>query len=570
MEESRDGANGFKTIHTLAEIVDNGFDAGGSTVRIAAIQRPDDYTVIYYDKGTGVADLMSLYSCSKQVIKKNNGKRGLKNYGHRGSTGSMRDRQEIVYISRPATSSGAAARCSTLKVSFATMFEAIDRAKTSAGRDLNSVDARQFFQSTEGSGWTEETREIVQSLIVAADYEPVRADLSAMLENTEPQYFLMIVRYLRQPHNLEEEIRDAIRSFRLSYHKALEAGRRIEFYAKPNPPVLLSLENAVDPLGSNPRMGGEIEIRLPVSAFDVATGIIKDDRTGILLRFTIGDDDYETQYWLTDTTWSKFDRRTASGATSDEPEAWAAMKPVATMKYAFSVVSKDDEEYHKKTLGTLLDKVGLLRGVYLVYIDHCLGMPLYNLKWESRNNAGGVRFEMVCDNQIGAEHFWRIQNQKHSSDFDQLHPMMQAFLNLVLGRTIIDKYSHYKACHGDTKNSSPGVIEWDLDEFCELLENPKSDRPAPTPVSPTIIAHIADPRPNISTETIVPQHKRITSKSQNDVLQQLAELNAALTGLKFSSVPQNTHAHPDMTKHYKEAASLLTFVQSLTKNPHSK
>jgi ribosomal protein L29 len=74
----------------------------------------------------------------------------------------------------------------------------------------------------------------------------------------------------------------------------------------------------------------------------------------------------------------------------------------------------------------------------------------------------------------------------------------------------------------------------------------------------------------ISTETIVPQHKRITSKSQHDVLQQLAELKAALTDLKFASIPQNTQAHPDMTKHYKEAASLLAFVQSLVKNPRTK
>jgi ribosomal protein L29 len=84
-----------------------------------------------------------------------------------------------------------------------------------------------------------------------------------------------------------------------------------------------------------------------------------------------------------------------------------------------------------------------------------------------------------------------------------------------------------------------------------------------TPATTTaVIAHVSP----ISTETIVPQHKRITSKSQHDVLQQLAELKAALTELKFSSVPQNTTAHPDMTKHYKEAASLLAFVQSLVKN----
>jgi ribosomal protein L29 len=81
-----------------------------------------------------------------------------------------------------------------------------------------------------------------------------------------------------------------------------------------------------------------------------------------------------------------------------------------------------------------------------------------------------------------------------------------------------------------------------------------------------VITHVSP----ISTETIVPQHKRITSKSQHDVLQQLAELKAALTELKFSSVPQNTMAHPDMTKHYKEAASLLAFIQGLVKKPNTK
>ena len=539
---------------------------------------------MFYDMGHGVQDLMDVFGGGKKIIKKTNGQRGLKNRGGRGAAGAMRDRKSIIYVSKPAD----APRSSTLTVDFEGLYAALDAAKMSESRDINIVKAHDFFHNTIGTGLTDEVCEVIQSLIVNADSEPVRADLTSVLDNSNPHYFLMLVRYKSQPPDLENSMREAIHSYSLFYHKALKAGRSIEFYTKSAPPVILTAANTVDPLGSTkPRLYGLIEFRLPPTAFDAA-GIIVNTASATA-HFTVENDDTAAHYWLLpNTNWISGDKRTIAGGLIAAPPGWDSMISVSTMTYEFSVVSKEEEEEQKKSLGTLMSKAEHLRGVYLVYVDRCLGMPIYSPRWEARRNAGGVRCEITCKEQVGAEHFWRIQNQKHSSDFEQLHPMMKAVLNLLVGRTVIDKFSNCTVCRGEKKGENPGVTSWDFDKVCDMIENPvkKAYIPPPIPVHIPIPPPLTEPMPetpppvpesipepppvpeppkkvSINPMTVVSAYKRNITKSQADVVAALTDLKTLITDFSPALSVANTDATAEMTVHHKSIMAVGELIKKL-------
>jgi hypothetical protein len=389
-------------------------------------------------------------------------------------------------------------------------------------------------------------------------------------------------------------MREAIHSYRLFYHRALEAGRSLEFYTKSAPPLILTAANSVEPLGlTKPRLYGSIEFRLPPSAFDAAGIIISTAEATI--HFTVENDAVAAHYWLLPSTkWTSGDRRTITGALIAAPPEWDFMTSVSTMTYAFSVVSKEEEEEQKRSLGALMSKAEQLRGVYLVYIDRCLGMPVYSPRWEARRNAGGVRCEITCTEQVGAEHFWRIQNQKHSSDFEQMHPMMQAVLHLLVGRTIIDKFSNCNTCRGAKKGESPGVTTWDFDKFCEMIENPAKKAyippPIPAPVSlplplplltpPSLPEPIPEQIPEPIPEPIpvppppvqkqiplpmaaVSSYKRTIPKSHADVVSALADLKSLMTSFSPDMSSTNTATTSEMTAHHKSIMAIGELIKKL-------
>ena len=572
MEEERDGASGYQISHILSEIVDNSYDAESPTIHIATIQGNDGYYTVFYDKGHGAKDLMDVFGAGAKIIKKANGKRGLKNRGGRGAAGAMTDRKSIIYVSKPVGAVG----CSTLTVDFEGLYAAIDAMKMSEDRDMNNINTAAFFRNTIGAGLTDKIRTLVQNVILNTGSEQIRADMSGVLDNSTPHYFMMIARYTSQPPALESAMRDAINSYRLFYHRALEAGRSLEFYTES--PLILTGANAVDPLGSTkPRLYGSIEFRLPPTAFDAAGMIV--NTAAATIHFTVENDAVAANYWLLpNTKWTSGDRRTIEGALIAAPPEWELMIPVTRMTYAFSVVSKEEEEEQKQSLGSLMSKTEQLRGVYLVYIDRCLGMPVYSPRWEGRRNAGGVRCEITCGGQVGAEHFWRIQNKKHSSEFEQLHPMMQAFLHLLVGRTIIDKFSN-----SGKKGENSGVSEWDFDKFCDMIENPAKRAyippPIPAPISLPLPLPLPlplslplpepEPQPSMPKKQVplpmsaVSSYKRTIPKSQADVVSALAELKTLMANFSPNILIKNTDTTTAMTLHHKSIMAVSELIKKL-------
>jgi hypothetical protein len=137
------------------------------------------------------------------------------------------------------------------------------------------------------------------------------------------------------------------------------------------------------------------------------------------------------------------------------------------MTWRAAVITGEEEEQQK------IDKVEKARGVSVTFVDRTLGNPIHNDKWGARRDMGGIRFELTCLSQVGAELFLHIQSQKNTMSFDILHPAMKAFLNLVVGRTIIKKWSNDS---DNGRKRTEGVSEWNIDEFCRMLENPKAKR----------------------------------------------------------------------------------------------
>jgi len=600
MEEERDGANSFLTQHLHSEFIDNSYDADSQTVSIASVQHPDgSYTMIIYDEGSGVTDLMDLYSCGKHTTKKPDGKRGLKNRGHRGSVGALTGRDSLFYVSRPT----GAARPSTLKVDMKGLYSANDRAKKGLTRDIGSVDASEFFVNNKGGGLTDEGREAIQALhdhsteaLHDHSTEPqLKTFLDLVLTNKKSQYFLMAVNYRQIPANHERDIHDAIQSYCHSYALALEAGRQINFFASdPSQSIILSAKDAVPHLGNNKasHIGGKLMFWLPASSFD-SDGQITDNQTGAVLQFTIG----QRSLWLyANTKWVTMDCRISEGAMREPPEGMDKMRQASPpMIWRLAVISDEEEAAQKKALGAHLKKGDQLRGISLVFVDRSLGWTVYNPKWEHPRNVGGLRCEIICGDHVGAENFLRIQTQKHSMSFGVQHPMLQAFQNLLIGRTIISKYSHCNTLRGKA------IELWNGDELCRLLENPKLARSVDTkstvanPIANAVANAVvnlvtnglanagtnlvanagtkagtnagtnpfANPVANAEvTVTKVTAHQRITSKSEKDVLSELLKIKA----LNFSQLQSGASAITDssMTDLYKATQLIQTYYTKRT------
>jgi len=581
MEEERDGANGFVYLDGVSELVDNAFDEGSETFRIASIQTPSEYVTLYLDEGKGLYDLMSLYSCGKKVVKKSEGKRGLKNRGHRGTTGSLRGRSHIRYVSRPEGKTDP----STLTVDFKGLYGALDTAKKSDQRNLNVVEPHDFFKNSPGEGLTTKMRAFLQECLEHSTHDVIKTFLEGVLANTIPHYFLMAVCYPTMPEAHEEVIQDALEHFRRTYAIALESGKEIIFHpispieTIPNAVYHLKKENALPFLGKDSAsIGGDLCFYIPKSSFDEENNIT-DCHTGVVASFTVG----EQTMWLHNT-------RIKTSAKKVPPSHMKDMNLVASMKWRLAVLSHGDEMKQKK------DKVEKERGVSLVYVDRALGDPIFG-DWGARRNAGGVRCEVICSSQAGAEIFWSINTQKNKIKFTGLHPAMKAFLNLVV-KNIIDKWSFTGILKGNS------ITSWDVDEVCSIMENPSAKRttnlPAPldsptaspspspsaspspspsaspstppspslSPSQPTIAALLANnalstnqaafqnANPTIS---MVGAHMRITSKSERDVLMELAEILAFdLDQLIQSS---STKANSDMTNIYKSICQLKVHLQ---------
>ena len=566
MEEERDGANGFVLQDCLSELIDNAYDEGSMTFRISSIQLPSEFVNLYLDDGKGVYDLMSLYSCAKKVVKKSEGKRGLKNRGHRGTAGALRGRSTIRYVSRPEGKTDP----STLTVDLSGLYGALDKVKKSAHRDLNVVESHEYFKNSPGEGLTTKMRAFLQECLEHSTHDDIKAFLEGVLANTIPHYFLMAVCYPTMPEAHEEAISDALQQFRRTYAIALESGKEIIFRPINTANVChLKKEDAIPFLGTNASIGGDLCFYIPKSSYDEENNIT-DCHTGIVASFTVG----EQTLWLHNT-------RIKTSAKKVPPSHMKDMNLAASMKWRLSVLSHDEEMSQKK------DKVEKDRGVSLVYVDRALGAAIFG-DWGARRNAGGVRCEIICNSQAGAEIFWSIKAQKNTMNFTGLHPAMKAFLNLVV-KNIIDKWSGYKILNGNS------ITSWDVDEVCSILENPSAKRttnlpilnpsasvpdsseaslsppdspplsPSPSPSQSNIASLLANNVQSTAGQTVsmVSSHPRIQSKSELDVNMELPELFEMLSALDLDQLTQSstTTSNSEMTNLYKSICQLKSYLR---------
>ena len=459
MDEEGNKANGFTLTNCMSELIDNSFDAGSRTASFATIPLPDGTAVMLsFDLGHAVADPLNLYSAGKAVPKKPEGCRGLKNRGHRGTAGALTGRKEILYISKEKGKQEA----STLRVDFKGFYTALDKAKNSLSRDINTVDARDYFKPSSCEGLTNKQTNFVLMLFENTIHADVKDFLKGVMENSLGHFFMMAVSYSSMPDGYEDEMKVAMQTFRRTYTKALESGLQIAYYPSVEEPIILGAEDAIPFLGKNPaEIGGVIRFHIPNTSFSPEGVISSSDN--VVLSFTVDD----RVMWLHNMKWASFDCRFTEGASTEPPDDIDDWKVIAEMTWRAAVITGEEEEQQK------IDKVEKARGVSVTFVDRALGDPIHNDKWAARRDMGGVRIELTCSSQVGAELFLHIQSQKNTMSFDILHPATKAFLNLVVGRTIIKKWS---SDSDNGRKRTEGVSEWNIDEFCQMLENPKAKR----------------------------------------------------------------------------------------------
>jgi hypothetical protein len=92
-------------------------------------------------------------------------------------------------------------------------------------------------------------------------------------------------------------------------------------------------------------------------------------------------------------------------------------------------------------------------------------MPYFSKLWGAPRNAGGIRAELKFNNQSFAENYLSIQSQKHRTNLDNSHRILQGLFKYTIGN-IIKKYSNYM-----TDTSSKGITHWNLnDVYNTILE----------------------------------------------------------------------------------------------------
>jgi hypothetical protein len=509
MEQERNGANGFEIVHAIAEFIDNAYDAGSTAFTLALLREPGcgpHATLIGYDTGSGAADLDALYSIGSSVVRKSSG-RGLKNYGNRAAMGRLMA-DDILHISRIPT----ATRCSTLTFHLSALYAAVDATPTP--RDYRAIDARinrtLFSRST--GGLTEEIRDKLTALHTQATDPALRTFLSGVLENRHPSYHLMMLEYTHFPPALEQEIADAFQSYRLSYYKALQEGRTMQYL---RPDATLSLRftpaDAIDPLKNSPRLTGSLEFRGDTMA-----------------QFTVTAPGAAApvQFWLTVAPTDRIlhDGRTRRGPfRRTPPDAWTTSPVTGTVGFDCSVPNDAEEDRQVAAAGTLYRSRTDLRGVYLRFIDRILGRPLYSDDWTDVRNVGGLRVELTATDQATAETYFCVPAKKHSATYGNLHRVLQAVLNWIVNRVIIPKYSDYRM----VTLPGQGVTDWRFEHFCRLLEDTGAlatlpPVPPPVPVPPVPVPSPI-PVPTPSQPPVPPP------RPYHDLLSEFAEFATFLT-----------------------------------------
>ena len=487
MDEER--ANGFSLQDSVSELVDNAFDANSPSIIFAVIKILSSFVLLIFDTGDGIKDLMTLYSCSDKIIKKSEGKRGLKNRGHRGAVGALRG-NSVKYVSRSADST----HSSTLDIALHDMFSSIDRTKTSIDRNIGSVDASKFFKNNVEMGLTDKMRTFLTECKNCSTYPEVNEFLESILLNKLDHYFLMAVCYSEKPH--ESELSHVMNSFRRTYAKDLLSGKQLKLYTLDiKYQYCLTTESAVPFLGNkSPKLSVQIEMYLPKSSF-TSDGVIIDSTTGLIMKITIE----ENKMWFNDQHWDgKRDRATYSSFMNRDD--YQSVSPPVMLE----IVGQSSEEEKECNVTENGNPIEESRGILFNYNGRALGVPIKNKKWGASRNWGGIRAELICNSQVFAEKFLNIQTKKNSMNFDVMHKLIQSFLNLFFNTTILKHWADEiidEQTGVTIKNRNDPILEWDIPEICRVLTGKKGtkrtkfSKPATltAPIDVLVAAHVSVP-----------------------------------------------------------------------------
>jgi hypothetical protein len=501
MAQEREGSNGLEINHAISEFIDNSFDAGARKCYIALVSVPgtSKHYLVISDTGEGLTDPLVLYSTSRTgTVKKPAGSRGLKNYGYRAAIGRLSP-TSIFNIGRKVGS-----RASTLKLLLGSLYAAIDRANTAGRCNYHEID-RDVLPEVQhvsiATGLNDEAYELLDEVLASMrapsrDYGELTATLQNIRNNAQPSYCLHIMGFDTLPADLETQIVEAFKSYKLTYYKDL-VDHELEFFGAETPHLHYTAADACDPLGpaTVPRLSCKLEFRIPEGA-DVKTAphfialTLTDPTTSATATF------YATCTAVT----QEFQDGKGAGSpfTSTAPAEWELAIQTSTQMLQISVPSNDvAKDIQENALGSsLYSSVEDMRGVYIRYVGRILGKPVYNPRWEDPRNIGALRVELSADDQETAEKYWAIQTRKHVAGFDNLHKPLKFALNWIVNNIIIKKRLHTK--HG---LRGRGVADWRFASLCQLMLNQRLVETVPVP-SISVLSHtLPDPDPATTDES---------------------------------------------------------------------
>lgn len=501
MAQEREGANGLEINHAISEFIDNSFDAGARKCQLALVPVPGTTKcdLVIADIGEGLTDPLVLYSTSRTgTIKKPAGSRGLKNYGYRAAIGRLSP-TTIFNLGRKVGS-----RASTLKLQLGSLYAAIDRANAAGCCNYHEIDRDilpEIQRISVASGLNDEAYEVLDELLAAMrapgrDYGSLTTTIQGIRNNTQPSYCLHILRFDTLPADLETQIVEAFKSYKLTYYKDL-VDHELEFFGAEMPHLHYTAADACDPLGpaTVPRLHCKLEFRIPEGT-DIKTAphfigyTLTDPATSATAKF----------YATCTASTPEFRDGVGAGSplTCTTPTGWDLAIKTSTQNLLISAPS-DAEARHVQThlLGSsLYSSVEDMRGVYIRYVGRILGKPVYGAQWEDPRNVGPLRVELSADDQETAEKYWAIQTRKHVAVYENLHKPLRFALNWLVNNIIIKKRLHSKL-----KLRGSGVTDWRFASLCRLMLNQRYVETAPALPAPVLTHTLPDPDPATTDES---------------------------------------------------------------------
>ena len=471
MHQEIKGANGLGITHAQTELFDNSFDAGSQFATCVITKQSPVTKKCYkvdFDHGEGIKDLGALFNLSNEVKKKAIGNRGLKNKGHRSALGRFNP-AHITYVSKVAGS-----KPTFLEFDLGKMIESVDE-EMKGSCNYRNVDALSYIQQTRSR--TEDIKSRLEDVISLIPDEIIKGQLQSIFDGKTDHFFLQIMEYSSLPERLEDDLKECMTSCKLYYYQALLDGKEFNYLPSDGILVRLCKKDALNPLGDPtkfPRLLSTIDIR------EIDGGTLLQVKIGVE---GVTPENEKKIFWLTDSQSIINDKRSKILLLTSERKSWAKTPSVTMMEIRTSCISKDAQQYQINKLDKLFG-VDELRGLYCMYIDRILGIPIWGQSsgWGSQRNMGGIRALVNFTDHVAAEKYMSIQCEKHRTNITNVNPVVSKLFDHLIAN-IAKFHSHYSKPESDL-----GVKQWNLNtEFYIITEQapPAPSSPVPTPPAPS-------------------------------------------------------------------------------------